>query len=93
MLNSGLIYLGALGHPDAVPTLLSFSAVEQARSTRKHALAGLRHSLRGGKVPARVVEVGFPYLDDPDFGEFVPDPSSNIITRSSRMNDNEDIPF
>ena len=38
----------------------------------------------------------FTDLDDPNFGDFsedTADPKSNIITRSSKMNDDENIPF
>jgi HEAT repeat protein len=65
--NSTLIYLGALAHPDAVMDLLGFSGPEETRSTRRHALNALRHTLLEATVPAPVVKTLFPYLDDADY--------------------------
>lgn len=76
--NSTLIYLDALSRPEAVPDLLRHTATDQPRSTRRHALNALRHTLIEAKIPAKVVEKVFPYLDDPDF-EAVVMPSLAIL--------------
>ena len=76
--NSTLIYLGALGHADAVPAFLAHGGPDHPHSTRRYALNGLRHTLLKVKRSARIVEIVFPYLDDADF-EAVVEPTLGIL--------------
>ncbi len=86
--NSTLVYLGYLAHVDSIPALLDHAAADRFRSTRRHALGGLRNTLLGATVPARVTETVFPYLEDPDF-ESVVAPTLAILEKASIPPGNE----
>jgi hypothetical protein len=79
--NSTLIYLGMLARPEAVTTLLKYTAPTQTRATRRHALGALKNVYVEGPVPAKVVQTLFPYLDDPDYDAVV-DPALAVLGRA-----------
>ncbi|NNF08089.1 MAG: HEAT repeat domain-containing protein [Candidatus Eisenbacteria bacterium] len=78
--NSTIIYLGYLGAPTAVPTLLPYTGAKNPRATRKHALGAIRNCSQAG-VGLTVVKKLFAYLDETDF-EAIVQPTVAILNRS-----------